>query len=112
MIAPWGYATDACGRWGRAPAGDVVVSEYRCAVVALLALWCTSCAAPVTQLPGVSADELADEKRQQQAFQREQLILQVKNFVAQSARLENVAHRLAVANRSDCKSSITPKLGW
>jgi hypothetical protein len=92
------------------------VSKYPWAAVAVSALLCASCAGPAmqvpgmgvelpTQLPGVGADEVAAEKRRQQ-------ILTVQNFAAQSARLENVAHRLLVANWSDCKSAVTPRIGW
>src|SRR5262249_54650057 len=36
----------------------------------------------------------------------------LQSFSQQTARVQNVAHRLLVANRSDCKNVITPRPGF
>lgn len=75
------------------------------------ASWCVGalllagCAGPSTSAPGVTADEVANEKRQQQTFQ-------IQNYHAQSARLNNVAFRLTVANREDCRDAVGPRAGF
>jgi len=85
--------------------GGGVVDERRCAISALLALLCASCAGPVAQLPNISTDEVAAEKRRQE-------VVQLQTFAAQVTRVENVAHRLMVANRSDCADVVAPRMGW
>lgn len=81
------------------------MNRYSRAGVALVALLCAACAGPVAQLPGVSADEVATETRRQQ-------IVQLQNLVVQSTRLGSVAHRLMVANRSECGDAVAPRIGW
>lgn len=56
-------------------------------------------------MPGHSSSELAAEKRKQQ-------IDHVRNYFSQFARLNNVAHRVLVANRDDCNDKIGAKLGF
>jgi len=82
-----------------------MVHQYRRAGPALVALLCAACAGPVAQLPGVSPDEVSAEKRRQE-------IVQFQTIAAQSTRVGNVAHRLMVANRSDCENAVAPRLGW
>jgi hypothetical protein len=53
----------------------------------------------------VRADEIAAEKRRQQ-------VIGLQSFAAQSTRVQNVAHRLMVANRSDCGNNVVPRPGW
>lgn len=87
----------------------------QCAFAALIAFAGASCAGPAmqtrgavelpTQMPDVGADEIATEKRRQQVFA-------LQSFSQQTARVQNVAHRLLVANRSDCKNVITPRPGF
>src|SRR5262249_19545002 len=80
-----------------------------------VALLGASCAAPgiqppgasvnlTTQMPTVGADEIAAEKRRQ-------LVLTLQGYLAQSSRVEAVAHRLLVANRADCRDVVGPRYG-
>lgn len=52
----------------------------------------------------MTSDEVAAEKRKQQ-------IHMVQTYFAQHARLNNVAHRMTVANRADCMDEVAGKLG-
>lgn len=71
-----------------------------CAIVAL----CVACAGPSTNIPGLSSDEVAAERRKQQIFQ-------IQNYVSQFARLNNIAYHITLANRSDCGEAVAPRLG-
>src|SRR5262245_44788840 len=109
------YAGARRGRRG------IVVSHFRSIVATMLALLSASCASSSlqssamhsagsgvelpTQAPSVADDEIAGEKRRQQ-------VLTLQSYAAQSARIENVAHKLLVANRADCKNVVTPRPGW
>jgi hypothetical protein len=70
----------------------------------LLCFAVAGCAGASTQIPGVTADEVANEKRQQQIFQ-------VRTAQAQATRLHNVGYRLSLANRDDCRDSVAPRIG-
>lgn len=66
---------------------------------------CVGCAGPSTNVPALASDEVASERRRQQ-------VLQIQNYFSQLARLNNVAHRIAHANRADCKDDVAPRLGF
>lgn len=68
---------------------------------ALLA--CAACS-PVSKLPSLPVEEVAAEQRRQQ-------IAQLRDYFAQLGRLDNVAFRLRVANRSDCKDWAWAQIG-
>ena len=71
---------------------------------AILLLLATGCAGPSTNIPKVSANEIASEKLQEQIFQ-------IQKEAADSARLANVAYRIELANRADCQDRVGPRLG-
>lgn len=71
----------------------------------LVAAVCVACAGPSTNIPGVTSDEVASERRKQQIFQ-------IQNYFSQLGRLQNVAYRLTHANRTDCKDDVAPRLGF
>src|SRR5687768_1386678 len=70
----------------------------------LLCLAIAGCAGASSQIPGVTSDEVANEKRQQQIFQ-------IRTAQAQATRLNTVGYRLSLANRSDCRDSVAPRIG-
>jgi len=72
---------------------------------AIMLLLATGCAGPSTNIPKVSANEIASEKLQEQIFQ-------IQKETADSARLANVAYRIELANRADCRDKIGPRLGF
>jgi predicted Zn-dependent protease len=71
----------------------------------IVAVLFAGCAGPSTHVPGISTDEVAAEQLRQQTFQ-------IQNQAKQGARLANVAHRVFVANRTDCGSNIGPRAGF
>lgn len=70
-----------------------------------MAACCVACAGPSTNIPGVTSDEVASERRKQQ-------VAQIQTYFSQLARLQNVAYRLTHANRADCKEDVAPRLGF
>ena len=58
-------------------------------------LFCAACA-PVSKLPPLPGDEIKTEQRKQQ-------IAQLRSYLGQVSRLDNVAFQLRVANRDDCE---------
>ena len=64
----------------------------------------TGCAGPSTNIPKVSANEIASEKVQEQIFQ-------IQKEASDSAWLANVAYRIELANRADCQDRIGPRVG-
>jgi hypothetical protein len=74
-------------------------------IIAALLLLVTGCAGTSTNIPKVSSDEIASEKAQEQIFQ-------IQKESSETARLQNVAYRIEVANRADCQNRIAPRLGF
>ena len=66
-------------------------------------LLCAACA-PVSRLPPLPADEIKAEQRNQQ-------IVQLRDYLAQVSRLANVGFQLRVANRDDCKDQAWAQIG-
>jgi Zn-dependent protease with chaperone function len=66
-------------------------------------LLCAACA-PVSRLPPLPADEIKAEQRKQQ-------IVQLRDYLGQLSRLDNVAFQLRVANRDDCKGQAWAQIG-
>ena len=66
-------------------------------------LLCAACA-PVSKLPPLPADEIKAEQRKQQ-------IAQLRSYLGQLSRLDNVAFQLRVANRDDCEDRAWAQIG-
>ncbi|HEY6024441.1 MAG TPA: M48 family metalloprotease [Pseudolabrys sp.] len=66
-------------------------------------LLCPACG-PISKLPPLPSAEVEIEQRKQQ-------IDQVRDYFAQLSRLENVAFRIRVANRDDCKDWAWAQIG-
>ncbi|MFY9687554.1 MAG: M48 family metalloprotease [Pseudolabrys sp.] len=66
-------------------------------------LVCTACA-PVSKLPPLQADEIKAEQRKQQ-------VTQLRSYLEQLSRLDNIAFQLRVANRDDCKDRAWAQIG-
>lgn len=66
-------------------------------------LACAACS-PISKLPSLPADEVAAEQHRQQ-------VAHFRGYLAQLGRLDNVAFRLRVANRSDCKDQAWAQIG-
>ena len=60
--------------------------------------------APTTKLPPLPSAEV-------EAEQRKQLVDQLRDYFAQLTRLQNVAFRVRVANRDDCKERTSAQIG-
>ena len=60
--------------------------------------------APTTKLPPLPSAEVEGEQRKQQ-------IDQIRDYFAQLTRLQNVAFRIRVANRDDCKERTSAQIG-
>jgi beta-barrel assembly-enhancing protease len=72
---------------------------------ACLSVQIVACAGPSTEIPGVGSGEVIAEQERQLAFQ-------LQAYVAQNARLQQVFHRIAVANVEFCGASVAPRLGF
>lgn len=68
--------------------------RWNCFLIAA-SLLCTACG-PIAKLPSLPSAEIETERRKEQ-------IDQVRDYFVQLARLNNVAFRIRVANREDCK---------
>jgi len=66
-------------------------------------LLCAACA-PVSKLPPLPGDEIKTEQRKQQ-------IAQLRSYLGQLSRLDNVAFQLRVANRDDCEDRTWAQIG-
>ena len=66
-------------------------------------LLCAACA-PVSKLPPLLGDEIKAEQRKQQ-------IAQLRSYLGQLSRLDNVAFQLRVANRDDCEDRAWAQIG-
>lgn len=66
-------------------------------------LLCAACG-PISKLPPLPSDEIETERRKQQTDH-------VRDYFAQLGRLHNVAFRLRVANRDDCKNWAWAQIG-
>jgi Zn-dependent protease with chaperone function len=66
-------------------------------------LLCAACG-PISKLPPLPSDEVEAERRKQQ-------IDQVRDYFAQVSRLHNVAFRIRVANKDDCKEWAWAQIG-
>jgi Zn-dependent protease with chaperone function len=64
---------------------------------------CAACA-PASKLPPLPTGEIEVEQRKQQ-------ISQLRNYIGQISRLDNVAFQLRVANRDDCKDRAWAQIG-
>jgi len=67
------------------------------------ALLCAACG-PISKLPPLPSDEVEAERHKEQ-------IDQIRDYFAQLSRLHNVAFRLRVANRDDCKDWAWAQIG-
>lgn len=65
---------------------------------------CVGCAGPSVQLPELDTELIAAERRRQQ-------IDQMRDYYAQRARVDAVAYRIGVANRSACTERVTARIG-
>jgi Zn-dependent protease with chaperone function len=84
--------------------GPIVRGERRWRIVLGCAWLCAGCAGPSTQLPELDTDLIAAERRRQQ-------IDQMRDYYAQRARVDAVAYRIGVANRSACAEQVTARVG-
>ena len=66
-------------------------------------LLCTACG-PISKLPPLPSDEIEAERRKQQTDH-------VRDYFTQLSRLHNVAFRLRVSNRDDCKEWAWAQIG-
>jgi Zn-dependent protease with chaperone function len=66
-------------------------------------LLCVACE-PISRLPPLPSAEVETERRKQQ-------IDQIRDYFAQLSRLDNVAFRIRVANRDDCKDWTWAQIG-
>jgi beta-barrel assembly-enhancing protease len=66
-------------------------------------LICAACG-PISKLPPLPSDEIEAERRRQQ-------VDQIRDYFGQLSRLHNVAFRLRVANRDDCKNWAWAQIG-
>ena len=66
-------------------------------------LLCVACA-PVSKLPPLPADEIKAEQRKQQ-------VAQLRSYLEQLRRLDNVVFQLRVANRDDCQDRTWAQIG-
>lgn len=66
-------------------------------------LLCAACG-PISKLPPLPSEQVEAEQRKQQ-------IDQIRDYFAQLSRLHNVAFRLRVANRDDCKDWAWAQIG-
>ena len=66
-------------------------------------LLCAACA-PVSKLPPLPTDEIKTEQRKQQ-------VAQLRSYLGQLSRLDNVAFQLRVANRDDCEDRAWAQIG-
>jgi membrane-associated protease RseP (regulator of RpoE activity) len=66
-------------------------------------LLCVACG-PISKLPPLPSVEVEAERRNEQ-------IDQIRNYFVQLSRLDNVAFRIRVANRDDCKNRAWAQIG-
>ena len=66
-------------------------------------LLCAACG-PISKLPPLPSEEVEAERRKQQ-------VDQLRDYFAQVSRLHNVAFRIRVANRDDCKNWAWAQIG-
>ena len=66
-------------------------------------LLCAACG-PISKLPPLAAEDIEAEQRKQQ-------VDQIRDYFAQRSRLQNVAFRVRVANRNDCKNRARAEIG-
>jgi len=66
-------------------------------------LLCAACG-PISRLPSLPSADVEAERRKQE-------IDQIRDYFAQLARLDNIAFRLRVANRDDCKDWAWAQIG-
>jgi Zn-dependent protease with chaperone function len=81
------------------------VQDVRCTGLLVLhaLLLCAACA-PVSKLPQLPAGEIKAEQRKQQ-------IAQLRSYLGQLSRLDNVAFQVRVANRDDCEDRAWAQIG-
>ena len=77
--------------------------RVRVALLCLLAFVAAGCA-PVSRLPDLDAKAVAAEQRREQ-------IAQMRSYYAAIHRVDNVAFRLRVANRTFCKDRVSAQIG-
>ena len=75
----------------------------RAFIALLFALVCAGCA-PMSRLPALDPKEIAAEQRREQ-------IAQMRSYYAAVHRVDNVAFRLRVANRTFCKDRVSAQIG-
>lgn len=73
------------------------------AILVASGLLCVACG-PISKLPPLPSVEVDAEQRKEQ-------IDQIRNYFAQINRLDNVAFRIRVANRDDCKNRVVAQIG-
>jgi len=77
--------------------------RWRFKLLTVICLCCAACG-PVAKLPPLPSEEVEAERRKQQ-------IDHIRDYFAQLGRLHNVAFRLRVANRDDCKDWTWAQIG-
>lgn len=65
---------------------------------------CAACSGPASQLPSLSAEDVAAERRKQE-------IAQLRDYYAQLQRVDTVAFHIRTANRAECKDWISAQIG-
>jgi Zn-dependent protease with chaperone function len=77
--------------------------RWRFDLLFLSGMLCAACG-PISKLPPLASDDIEAERRKQQ-------IDQIRDYVAQRSRLNNVAFRIRAANRDDCKNRSWAQIG-
>lgn len=85
------------------PLVGVTYVRWRLTFLIASSLFCAGCG-PISKLPPLPSQEIEAERRKQQ-------IDQIRDYFAQLSRLHNVAFRLRVANRDDCKNWAWAQIG-
>ena len=65
---------------------------------------CAACSGPVSNLPPLDETAVKAERHLEQ-------VAQIKDYVAQLHRVDNVAYRIRTANRADCKDNVAAQIG-
>jgi len=85
-----------------APFAGFVYVRWKIFLVAT-GLLCAACG-PISKLPPLPSAEVETERRKQQSDQ-------IRNYFGQLSRLDNVAFRIRVANRDDCRGWAWAQIG-
>lgn len=77
--------------------------RWRSKFLVASSLLCAACG-PILRLPPLASEEIDAERRKQQ-------VDQIRDYFAQRSRLYNVAFRIRVTNRHDCKDWTSAQIG-